>query len=50
MTKAKKWKIAIIVLLGFVATVLIAIGRGKILEVSRELYSRRYLLDDKIRD
>ena len=28
MTKAKKWKIAIIVLLGFVATVLIAIGEG----------------------
>ena len=29
MTKAKKWKIAIIVLLGFVATVLIAIGEGR---------------------
>ena len=29
MTKAKKWKIAIIVLLGLVATVLIAIGEGR---------------------
>ena len=29
MTKAKKWKIAIIVLLGLVATVLIAIGDGR---------------------
>ena len=29
LTKAKKWKIAIIVLLGFVATVLIAIGEGR---------------------
>ena len=29
MIKAKKWKIAIIVLLGLVATVLIAIGEGR---------------------
>lgn len=29
MTRAKKWKIAIIVLLGLVATVLIAIGEGR---------------------
>ena len=29
MTKAKKWKIAIILLLGLVATVLIAIGEGR---------------------
>ena len=29
MTKAKKWKIGIILLLGLVATVLIAIGEGR---------------------
>ena len=49
MTKAKKWKIAIILLLGLVATVLIAIGEGRFWKYQRELYSRRYLSDDKIR-
>ena len=31
MTKAKKWKIGIIAFLGLVATVLIAIGEGRLL-------------------
>lgn len=40
MTKAKKWKIAIIVLLGLVATVLIAIGEGRFWK-----YQRNYIPD-----
>ena len=40
MTKAKKWKIAIIVLLGFVATVLIAIGEGRFWK-----YQQNYIPD-----
>ena len=40
MTKAKKWKIAIIVLLGLVATVLIAIGEGRFWK-----YQQNYIPD-----
>lgn len=40
MTKAKKWKIAIIVLLGLVATVLIAIGEGRFWK-----YQENYISD-----
>lgn len=47
MTKAKKWKIGIILFLGLVASVLIAIGE-RILEVPRKLYSRWHLSDGKI--
>ncbi len=48
MTKAKKWKIAIIVLLGLVVTVLIAMVEGRFWKYQTELYSRRHLSDDKI--
>lgn len=48
MTKAKKWKIGIILFLGLVASVLIAIGE-RILEASREPYSGWHLSDGKIR-
>ena len=40
MTKAKKWKIGIIVFLGLVATVLIAIGEGRFWK-----YQRNYIPD-----
>ena len=40
MTKAKKWKIAIIVLLGLVVTVLIAIGEGRFWK-----YQQNYIPD-----
>ena len=36
MTKAKKWKIRIIVFLGLVATVLIAIGEGRFWKYQHE--------------
>ena len=40
MTKAKKWKIAIIVCLDLLATVLIAIGEGRFWK-----YQRNYIPD-----
>ena len=40
MTKAKKWKIGIIVFLGLVATVLIAIGEGRFWK-----YQQNYIPD-----
>ncbi|MFR6453223.1 MAG: hypothetical protein ACLUP5_07835 [Streptococcus sp.] len=49
MTKAKKWKIAIICIAWTCCVSLDSHRRGKILEVSRELYSRRHLSDGKIR-
>lgn len=47
MTKSKKWKTAIISVLGLVVAVLIAIGE-RILEVPGKLYSRWHLSDGKI--